>query len=252
MLKINYLKSVPFRARRRVLGLIFPTILFSCTAPAWCSYGDTMIIKDITRCPDGWVVVNAPPPDLPGPFKIKDLREAKQGAVETVHGISPIPKGWVITESFEVMIAGAPSPESYGRIDKIALHVIQYSGKGIDGEPKSVMAWRSQHGGDLTPGSEAIMDAGHWDRVWRRLEKDTPPLDFKEYCAVLANAGQKPTGGYSIEFIAPLPQGDDLLIRWRVRQPKPGSVQSQEFTQPWEVQAFPRPKGEVLTEPIED
>jgi len=122
-------------------------------------------------------------------------------------------------------------------------------------EPKQaipVRAWRDVYGGDRVPGSEAVLDAGHWNNVWRKLRRDTPPLDFTTCIAVVAYAGEKGTGGYSIRFMEPVAEGNDLLIRWQVLTPEPGSMQMQVLTQPWEAQAFERPKGVVRVQQLPD
>lgn len=106
-------------------------------------------------------------------------------------------------------------------------------------------AWRDSFGGDRIPGSEVVQDAGHWNSVWRKLKRDTPPLDFTTYFVAVAYAGEWGTGGYSIKFLEPVAEGDDLLIRWQIQTPEPGSMQTQVLTQPWEAQAFERPKGSV-------
>lgn len=113
---------------------------------------------------------------------------------------------------------------------------------------KATLEWSGQYGGDPSPGAEVVMDAGQWGRLWRRLERPAPPLDFSRYCAVVAFAGQRPTGGFTLEFLPPIPQGKDLRVRWRVHPPSPQSYVTEAFAQPWHVKAFPRPGGGVKLE----
>ena len=120
------------------------------------------------------------------------------------------------------------------------------------GEAAATMEWRGQYGGDVEAGAEVLMHAGRWEGLWRSLGQGPHPLDFTKYCAVVAYAGQRPTGGFTLEFLEPVPQGNDLLIRWRVRSPSPDSFTTQALAQPWKVKAFPRPKGQVKLEQLKD
>lgn len=105
--------------------------------------------------------------------------------------------------------------------------------------------WRGQYHGDAETSAEVVTNSAQWNRLWRRLDQSAPPLDFTRCCAVVAFAGRRPTGGFTLEFLDAVPQGDDLLVRWRVRPPAPDAFVTQAFTQPWEVKALPRPKGTV-------
>jgi hypothetical protein len=115
-------------------------------------------------------------------------------------------------------------------------------------ETAPLLEWRGQYGGNPEASADAVLDAHHWNRLWKSLERAAPPLDFTMYCAVVAYAGLKPTGGFTLDFLDPVPRGDDLLIRWRVRAPAPDSYTTQALARPWQVKAFPRPKGKVLLE----
>lgn len=108
--------------------------------------------------------------------------------------------------------------------------------------------WRGQYGGESVPGAVAVMNADQWKRLWRGLDREAPALDFSKAFAVVAYAGERPTGGFTLEFLEPVPQGDGVLIRWRVRSPSPETYTTQAIAHPWKVKAFPRPKGKVKLE----
>jgi len=110
------------------------------------------------------------------------------------------------------------------------------------------LEWRGQYHGDPETGAEVVTNVAQWSRLWRRLDQSAPVLDLTRYCAVVAFAGQRPTGGFTLEFLDSVPQGDDLLVRWRVRPPAPDAFVTQAFAQPWKVKAFPRPRGRVRLE----
>jgi hypothetical protein len=112
--------------------------------------------------------------------------------------------------------------------------------------------WRGQYGGEDAPTAEVIPSAAAWARLWRRLEKPVPQVDFTRDCAVVAFAGLRPTGGYTIEYLDPVLQGDDLLARWRVRPPVSGNYVTQTLARPWMVKVIARPKGPLRVEQVKD
>jgi hypothetical protein len=110
------------------------------------------------------------------------------------------------------------------------------------------LEWRGQYQGEPSPAAATVMDAHRWARLWRSLDQPAPPLDFARYFAVVAFAGEEPTGGYTIEFLPPVVQGDGLLIQWRVKAPSPETYTTQAIAHPWKVKAFPRVAGAVKVE----
>jgi len=112
--------------------------------------------------------------------------------------------------------------------------------------PMTIQEWKGQHDGPTEPGSLVCADRGAWERAWKQVGKDAPPLDFDKFVGVMVFVGEKPTGGWSPVFDEPVAKGDDLVVRYRV--PKPGGFTTQAFTQPWKARAFPRPKGRVIVE----
>jgi len=111
--------------------------------------------------------------------------------------------------------------------------------------------WEASFGGDLLTGSKLLVNEFQLSRVLESVGRPACPLDFNQYVAVIAFAGEKSTGGYSIEMNS-TPLGDDLVILWRVLCPPPGAMTTQVFTRPWHLAAFPRPKGMVRVIQMED
>jgi hypothetical protein len=112
--------------------------------------------------------------------------------------------------------------------------------------PMTIQEWKGQNGGPSEPGRIVCSDTGAWERAWKQVGKDAPPLDFDRFVGVLVFVGEKPTGGWTAFFEEPVVKGDDLVVRYRV--PKPGGFTTQAFTQSWKARAFPRPKGRVIVE----
>lgn len=108
------------------------------------------------------------------------------------------------------------------------------------------MEWKGQYGGPIDPGTEVAADEGAWTRLWLTVGQDAPPLDFKKFFAVAVFAGERPTGGYTVEFLDPVPKGMDVIVRYRVKEPTGFATQA--IAQPWKIRAFERVKGKVFVE----
>ena len=114
----------------------------------------------------------------------------------------------------------------------------------------ALLEWRGQYGGEEAAGAQVVLDAHRWSRLWGSLGRQAPPLDFTRYVAVVAYGGRRLTGGYTLAFLEPVADGDDVLIRWRILPPAPDAYTTQAIARPWAIRAFPRPKGRVILEPV--
>lgn len=121
---------------------------------------------------------------------------------------------------------------------------------GPSGEAQAPRVWRGSFGGPALPGAAVIGDAAQWNALWRSLSRDTPAFDFTGSVAVVAYAGEEANAGYAVDFLEAAPQGDDLLVAWRILPPPPDVAVPQVLTRPWAVQAFPRPKGAVILKQV--
>lgn len=108
------------------------------------------------------------------------------------------------------------------------------------------MEWKGQYGGPIDPGTMVAADEGAWTRLWLMVGQDAPPLDFKKYFAVAVFPGERPTGGWTVEFLDPVPKGPDVVVRYRVKEP--AGFATQAIAQPWKIRAFPRVRGQVFVE----
>jgi hypothetical protein len=106
------------------------------------------------------------------------------------------------------------------------------------------MEWKGQNSGRIDPGTEVAADADAWMRLWLAIGQDAPAFDFKKFYAVAVFAGERPTGGYVIEFLEPQAKGSDVTVRYRVNRPTGFTTQA--LTAPWKIRAFPRVKGKVF------
>ncbi len=118
----------------------------------------------------------------------------------------------------------------------------------VHAKKEKPMEWKGQYGGPIDAEQQVITDEAGWTRLWLTLGQDAPEFDFKKFFAVGVMAGEKPMGGYVIEFLDPVPKGMDVTIRYRVNAPTGFSTQA--IAQPWKVRGFPRVKGKVFVEEL--
>ena len=130
---------------------------------------------------------------------------------------------------------------------KLALAALLLAGTANAKKAEKPMEWKGQHGGPIDPGTEVATDVSGWTRLWLQLGQDPPELDFKKYFAVAVFAGERPTGGYTVEFLEPAAKGPDVTVRYRINDPTGFSTQA--IAQPWKVRAFERVKGKVFVMP---
>jgi hypothetical protein len=131
---------------------------------------------------------------------------------------------------------------------KLALAALLFAGPAHAKKTEKPMEWKGQYGGPIDPGTEVAADEGAWTRLWLQIGSDAPPLDFKKYFAVAVFAGERPTGGYTVEFLEPVVKGSDVTVRYRIKEPTGFATQA--IAQPWKVRAFARVKGKVFVSAV--
>lgn len=78
---------------------------------------------------------------------------------------------------------------------------------------------------------------------------NVPKIDFDKHMIIVATAGAKRTGGYSVQ-ITDLPiTNDTLTVKWKLNAPPPGSFVTQAFTHPSQAVLVPKFKGKVVFDP---
>lgn len=112
-------------------------------------------------------------------------------------------------------------------------------------EKKTTMEWKGQNGGPAQAGHQVVTDVKGWEALWRVIGKDAPALDLKKHVAVAVFLGERPTGGWSVKFLDPVPKDGDVHLAYVVEGPKGFATQA--FTAPFHVRALPRPaKGKLV------
>jgi hypothetical protein len=99
--------------------------------------------------------------------------------------------------------------------------------------------WRAVFCPQKTYLAQAVGDKGAWERLWQTaMGEKAPALDFSQYVAAAVFLGEKPTGGYWIEFGEPRLAGSKMVIPFKVHDPQPGQFVAQMLTQPFYIKTF--------------
>ena len=97
-----------------------------------------------------------------------------------------------------------------------------------------------------------VTNQTQWAEVWKKNSaqqtpaKPLPKVDFEKETVLLAAAGQKQTGGHSIEIVRIDEIADKTAVIIKVTAPRPGGFSIQALTAPFHIVAVPRIKGPVL------
>lgn len=107
--------------------------------------------------------------------------------------------------------------------------------------------------------SQMVIDnSERWLDLWQQHTCNTepsPPLpqvDFTRYSVVAVFAGEKPTGGYSVEILTAQTTGSEiknqpsLVITVEYRQPKAGEFVTEAFTYPYHMIKIPKIDGQKV------
>jgi hypothetical protein len=74
-------------------------------------------------------------------------------------------------------------------------------------------------------------------------------IDWKKQMVIVISAGQKPTGGYSVEVKSLEVKDGKLVVNWKLNSPAPGSIVAQVITHPGLTILVDRFDGDVVFDP---
>ncbi|MBI4422411.1 MAG: protease complex subunit PrcB family protein [Elusimicrobia bacterium] len=113
--------------------------------------------------------------------------------------------------------------------------------------------WRGAFCAQAQPSARIVESPAEWSDLWRAaLNQPAPVVDFSRHFALAVFLGSKPTGGFGVEFLDPISDGRELLLRYRVREPAPDGMVTQAFTQPYAVKLYRRTKLRVALAEAKD
>ena len=87
------------------------------------------------------------------------------------------------------------------------------------------------------PEAVAASDEASYRRLWTGLVGggEAPVVDFASESVVFLLAGEKPTGGWSVEPRGATVEGEMLAVDAAIKPPSPGAIVTQAFTSPYAV-----------------
>ena len=92
-----------------------------------------------------------------------------------------------------------------------------------------------------------IRDSKSFQEFWKEHTKfgpipapPVPAVDFKKHDVVAVFAGQKSTGGFSMQIDGVTVKGKSAVIRATLLKPPPGSLLPQIITYPFAIRGFPK------------
>jgi hypothetical protein len=92
-------------------------------------------------------------------------------------------------------------------------------------------------------GKRIITNTGSWELLWRSLfySRQAPVIDFNKYAVACVFLGERPTGGYWIEFEKPYKKDNKLVVPYLAH--KPSGFVTQVLTYPYKIKVFEKPVG---------
>ena len=137
----------------------------------------------------------------------------------------------------------------------LAILLLALTGCGTPaaGEGITTLA-RGSHSGITAQEAALITSLSEWEALWRRHASRfepppaMPPVDFSRNSVVALFAGERPTGGYSLQIVEAELQGEVLRVSALEVRPAPGQTVTQAFTQPYHIIAVPRVKKQTRLE----
>ena len=108
------------------------------------------------------------------------------------------------------------------------------------------------HGSSYSQGEFSvtkIYGANHWHHFWREYLERKEPADFDEnrHQAVYIELGVRPTGGYAVKVVSVYEEGNQLIVEYTEREPRPDQYVTQALTTPWVMVLLPRTELRVVT-----
>ena len=109
------------------------------------------------------------------------------------------------------------------------------------------MEWKSPFCGVTAPGTRVVQSAEDWKKLWAEIGRPAPDVELAGKAAVAVFLGERPTGGFGVSFLEPVPEKKVLRVRYKISTPK-GMMVIQALTQPYGVKLLPGTTLEIKVE----
>ncbi len=124
-------------------------------------------------------------------------------------------------------------------------------GETTERRPAFETVARGSHSGVMSQREVLIESEYAFDGLWREIHSGRSPvprkprIDFETRQIAAVFAGEKPSGGYSIEVTGIQTEDEYLTVYFREQSPSPGDIVTQALTQPYHIIQFSRTEREV-------
>lgn len=107
------------------------------------------------------------------------------------------------------------------------------------------------YSGMKEPLAKIITNTKEWEDLWKKHvsvlvpQPPLPEVDFDSYVLAAIFTGEKRTSGYQIVVNEIVPEGNNVIVRYRETEPPANSFTLQVLTQPHIILKIEKPKGTV-------
>ena len=99
--------------------------------------------------------------------------------------------------------------------------------------------------------AKLITTQQEWEQLWKQHvsvlvpQPPVPEIDFETHVVTVIFAGEKMSGGYGVVVKDVSVEADDVIVKYRLTEPQPNSMNIQVITQPYSMLKIEKPKGTV-------
>ena len=107
------------------------------------------------------------------------------------------------------------------------------------------------YSGIKEPLQKVITANEEWEQLWKKHvsvivpQPPVPEVDFENNVVAVLFAGEKMKSGYQIRLKEVVPQGKDVIVRYKMVEPPENSFTLTVLTQPFIFIRIPKPEGTV-------
>ena len=130
-----------------------------------------------------------------------------------------------------ILIAVAQGSETHGQLSRKS-----------DARPVSPLDFHGQMSAIHTPRTSIARDQRTFEALWKQANPGSraPKVDFKSFDVAAAFAGERRTGGYSVQFVGVRRAGRVASAHFTIESPSPNMMVTQALTQPWAMRLVPK------------
>lgn len=110
--------------------------------------------------------------------------------------------------------------------------------------------WQGNSARSVSREALVVQDAAAWQQVWERVGTAAPSGLPDDQAAVAVFAGQKRTGGYSVEFTDVQRDENQTIVHYRIKMPSLTQMTTQVMTSPYAIKLVPHNGKPVVVQEV--